>query len=502
MIFWEPGIIERVTEGKWLQGGVEDLPVEGGVCIDTRILKAGQVFVAIKGEHTDGHDYLVKAVSLGAGMLLVSEKECLKDEVVAEGVGNIAVLWVEDVTNAIQELARCYRELLFENQVKVIAVTGSCGKTSTRHLIYTALSSSLDGTESYKSYNNHWGVPITLLGAGVDDDFVVIEVGSNAAGEIDHLGELIKPDAAVVTSIGTAHLGNFGSVGQIAQEKLSLFNHVLDGGVVVLPEDGLLPDEEMEVTIELMEGTEMVRYGHDEGSTICLLEVKPTVEGFDVKLNIGVEFNLPTVGYHNTVNVLAAFCISRWMGLDDQVVAEALSHGDGVPMRQEVVRYGDEAFPVVVINDTYNSSFESVEAALMTLTTYAGKTASRRRIAVLGDMLEMGEFGAEMHQAVGEMILGWDKVGGSGGDDGSEMQPSFDHVVLIGELSKHTAAVLAGSWDRKMYTVIEEWDDRVPDQVAGLLKLGDLVLLKGSRGMAMERVLEGIERKFGKEIGG
>ena len=498
MIFWEPGIIERATGGKWLQGGIEDLTVEGGICIDTRILKKGQVFVALHGEGADGHDYLVTAVKQGAGMLLVSDKECLKNEGVQDGVGEVPVLWVEDVTIAIQELARCYREHLFEHQVKVIAVTGSCGKTSTRHLIYTALSSSLDGTESYKSYNNHWGVPITLLGAAISDDFVVVEVGSNALGEIDHLGELIKPDAAVVTSIGTAHLGQFGSVGKIAEEKLSLFNHVLDGGVVVLPEDDLLPNEEMEVTIELMEGTEMVRYGHDEESDVYLLDVKPCVEGFELKLNIGVEFNLPTAGYHNTVNVLAAFCVSRWMGLDDQVVAGALSQGDEVPMRQEIMRYGDEAFPVVVINDAYNSSFESVEAGLMTLTTYAGKTASRRRIVVLGDMLEMGEFGAEMHEAVGEMILGWDKGNGGSSDGECDIQQSFDHVVLIGELSKHTAAVLAGSWDRKMYTVFEEWDDSVPEKVADLLKLGDLVLLKGSRGMALERVLVGIERKFGK----
>ena len=500
MDFWEPGIIERAAGGKWLRGGVEDLQVAGGVCIDTRILKKGQVFVAIKGESNDGHDYLVKAVELGAGMLMVSEKDCLEAKGVSDGIGDVPVMWVEDVTIGLQELARCYREYLFEHQVKVIAVTGSCGKTSTRHLIYTALSSCLDGTESYKSYNNHWGVPITLLGAGIEDDFVVVEVGSNGAGEIDHLGELIKPDAAVVTSIGTAHLGMFGSVGKIAEEKLSLFNHVLDGGVVVLPEDGLLPDEEMEVEIELMEGTEMVRYGHDEESDIYLKDVKPTENGFDLKLNIGVAFNLPTVGYHNTVNVLAAFCISRWMGLGDGVVAEGLSRGSDLPMRQEILRYGDEAFPVVVINDAYNSSFESVEAGLMTLTTYAGKTASRRRVVVLGDMLELGEFGPSMHEAVGEMILGWDKGSGDGedsGGEGCELQQSFDHVVLIGELSKHTAAVLAGSWDRSRYTVFEEWDDGVPDEVAGLLKLGDLVLLKGSRGMALERVLGGIERKFG-----
>ncbi len=493
MGIWHPKRLAELTNGKWLGKTPTRLRITRGVCIDTRILTPGQAFLALVGEHADGHDYLIQAVTAGAKLLIVSDKKCIEDEHIQKKIADVPVLWVADVTLAIQELAQSYRQILYEHRVKVIAVTGSNGKTSTRHLIHTALSSTLDGTQSYKSYNNHWGVPITLLAADINDDFVIVEVGSNAPGEIDALAQIIKPDAAVITNIGTAHLGNFGSIVNIAKEKLAIFNHVLEDGAVVLPEDDLLPDQDMQVTVELMQGTQMMRYGYHQDSDVYILDATPRQEGFDLKINLGVEFFLNMPGYHNTVNVLAAFCIAQWMGLDSKVVAQALAACQGVPMRHEIMPYGDEAFPLVVINDAYNSNYQSVEAALMTLATYAGQKPARRRIAILGDMLEMGEFAPELHKAVGQMIVAWDNQ-----EPTNNMQPTFDHVILIGQLSQYTAAILAGVWNRNAYTVFKTWQEDLPDRVAELLKLGDLVLIKGSRAMALERLLQGIEKKFGK----
>ena len=242
MEFWTPHNLKNVTSGQWLEPPAEGGHILGGISTDTRNINPGQVFLAIAGDNFDGHDYLGAAIEAGASMLIVMDKEKAK-KAPLPGAGAVSCLVVTDSITALQALARAYRDVLKQTNTMVIGVTGSNGKTTTRHLIHTALSTTLKGTQSPKSFNNHLGVPLTILAASTDDDFVVSEIGSNFPGEIAFLAEIVRPDIGVITSVGTAHIGHFGTKEAIANEKASLLLHVQPDGLVVIPDEGAAFDD-------------------------------------------------------------------------------------------------------------------------------------------------------------------------------------------------------------------------------------------------------------------
>lgn len=454
MDFWTPQHFQQMTQGRWLVEPTDRSVKLAGISIDSRTLKRGQVFVAIKGERFDGHDYLGLAVAGGAAMTIVEHEPATEKTPPDPSSSSPPCLLVDDTIKALQDLARHYRNVLRYGGVKVIAVTGSNGKTTTRHIVHTLLSAKLKGSQSPKSFNNHLGVPLTMLGASHDDNFVVAEVGTNHPGEIATLADILRPDVAVITNIGTAHIGNFGSRGAIAREKKSLFEFVEPGGLAVVPE-GLEAQVPQYVSFQ------------------CARADEPLAA------------LLPLPGRHNLQNAALAVQVARWFGLDDNSIAGALATVQPLPGRLEPIHLGQG---VHVLNDTYNANPDSVAAALDQLSA----TTHPRRVAILGDMLELGDDAPQQHRQIADQLDGLrcdENVNGHG----------QYLAIFIGPLAKLAAQALAERWPGEQVHAYDAWSDDLPGKIAALLQPGDLVLIKASRAMALERLIPAIENKFAVE---
>jgi UDP-N-acetylmuramoyl-tripeptide--D-alanyl-D-alanine ligase len=381
-------------------------------------------------------------------------------------------LRVKDTLAALQSLAKAYRRALAADGTKVVAITGSSGKTSTRTLVHAALSAKLRGTQSPKSFNNHVGVPLTILAARPGDDFVVAEVGTNHLGEIAPLADLLEPDAAVITNIGSAHLGHFGTRDAIAREKSDLLRRIRPGGLAVLPaECDLLPL----LLAAVPYGVGVSSFGSGEQADVRLTR-RPAPKPDGLRFTVGdrLEIELKLLGEHNALNALAAVAVGRWLGLSDQEVARGLAEAALPEMRLQVLSFGPADEPVVVLNDAYNANPESMWAAVRTLLSYPLPPRGRR-MAILGDMFELGDQSPRLHRDLLERVAAEEAV---------------DQLLAIGP-----AMSVAGQ-DIVRVVVCGEWRDGLADELAAGLRGGDVVLLKGSRGMKMERLLAALARRF------
>lgn len=452
--FWTPANITRVTGGRWLSAEPRsDLPLRG-VNTDTRTIGEGQVFVALRGERFDAHDYIDAAIERGAGLVVV-ERE------VAVNSARAAVLVVEDTVAALQAMAKAWRVVLGEAGCRVIAITGSNGKTTTRHLIHAALSTGLNGSQSPKSFNNHIGVPLTLLAAKAEQDFVAVEIGSNHPGEVAALANIVQPDAAVVVSVGREHMEFFGTLEGVAKEEGAVLSFVRGGGVAVVNDEAW---RLIEPTVTLSAGVRVVRYGEGDDADVRLSDEQPLA--------------LPLLGRHNQINALAALAVARWAGVDEAAARAGLAKVQPVEGRLQVLRYGDDDAPITVLHDAYNANPDSMLMALQTLAEQPVGDGGRR-IAVLGDMFELGDAGPEEHRAIGRRLV--------------ELRDVIEQVMLIGQFSLFAAEAMRGDFPEERMRVYAAWEDGLPTTFAAMLQPGDVVLLKASRGMRLERLLMGLE---------
>lgn len=485
MAFWTPTHLQTVTNGRWLKAPASADAVLTGVSTDTRTISTGQVFIALTGERFDGHDYLTAASHAGAAVLIVSQEDKAAVDTAAAGV-----LLVPDTLIALQTLARNYRDALGQAGVRVIAVGGSNGKTTTRHLIHSALMAGFQGTQSPKSFNNHIGVPLTLLAASEKDDFVVVEVGTNHPGEIQALAKIVRPDVAVITSIGREHLAFFKDLAGVAEEEAQLLPYVKSGGLVLLPGD---PSQRqwLEPYLHLIPtDVKTAWFGSFSVHGYKAHDIVYSPQGSRFQDDTGLKISLPLLGRHNVDNALAAIAVARWMGVPDEALAAALGNARGVAMRLEQLTIGSGEQKLTLINDAYNANPDSMRAALETLASLPPGPGGRR-IAILGDMLELGDLSPQTHRELGQFITEL---------DASRQQETgrsaIDHVVLIGKLAMFAAGEIGRAWPDSRFTALPVWDDQVPAKVAQLVQSGDIVLIKASRGMALERVIPAIEAKM------
>ncbi|MEM7626598.1 MAG: UDP-N-acetylmuramoyl-tripeptide--D-alanyl-D-alanine ligase [Planctomycetota bacterium] len=421
--FWRFDNLERVTGGAWLIEPDDYTAQAAGLTHDTRTLTPGQVYLAVKGENHDGHRFVGNALEAGAALAIVSDEAA---------IGPGPVLHVDDTVAALQELASAYRDELAKSGCKVIAVCGSNGKTTTRHLIHHVLTRcGLTGTQSPKSFNNHLGVPLTLLAASPDHDFVACEIGTNHPGEIAALGDLAWPDAAVITSIGREHLEHFKDLDGVAKEEAAILPFVRPHGYVTLP----------------AEAAQLIAPYYDVQEGVVMLPVRHSLD---------VPEDFPWLGEHNRANAALVIALARWLELDPTTVHDALRCAPTAPGRLHRREFGQG---VAVIDDTYNANPDSMAAALAVLSELPG----RRRVAVLGEMMELGATSEPEHRALAESA-----------------ERAADDVVLIGEPFG-----------------AEAWDAATPQRVVDRLRPGDTVLLKASRGVALERIIPAIEERFG-----
>jgi len=440
-----------------------------GVSTDTRSLRPGQLFVPLRGERFDGHEYIGAAIGAGAGAALWDKAVPLP-----EGAA-IPFLLVEDTLAALQRLASGYlKESL---SARVVAVTGSNGKTTTKDLITSVLATRFAVHKTEGNYNNHIGLPLTLLSAPAGTEALVLEMGMSGFGEISLLSNIARPDVAVVTNIGESHLLHLGSRANIAKAKLEIADGLKPGGTLVYFGDEPLIAEALRDRA-LDPATKLVTFGEEAGNDWVARYVRVTAEGtrFTAAGEAEAELELPVPGRHNAVNALAAVAVGRLFGLSLEEIGAGLRQAKMTGMRIERSAAWNGA---VVLNDAYNASPTSVRAAIDLV---AGLTGYRRKWLALGDMLELGETEAELHGAVGAYV-----------------DPAkADGALFYGPLSKHGAENAAANYPGE--GAVRHFD-RKDDLTACLLaELGpdDLVLVKASRGMKMEEVVSALQ-KGGRE---
>lgn len=472
MSFWSLDNLRRVTRGTWLARPRRTSPgAIVGVGTDSRAIEPGRAFVALRGEQFDGHDFLDQAAASGARVMIVEDREAVSGTLI-EGYDGLCVLLVANTRHALAELARAYRRTLTDTTV--IAVTGSNGKTTTVRLIAAALGAVMSGHASEKSFNNGIGVPLTILGTSPNDRFLVCEVGTNAPGEIEELARIIEPDIAVITNIGRAHIGAFGSRSAIAREKAALISMLRPGGTAVAPSDCRA------LELHLATAAHVMRYGRGRGADVVLSRVEQHERGirFGV-VGCEIDFALPMLGEHNAMNALAALAVARAVGVSDESAAIGMAQAKLEPMRLERLTIAG----VDVINDAYNASPESAAAAVETFAALSRQAA--RRIVAIGDMLELGAEGAPAHVELGECVL---RCFGPGG-------PGLDMLITVGPMALFVADRVGEGLPDTRLMIHSELDAKQADLVADRLRPGDALLLKGSRKVRLELIVQALERK-------
>ena len=423
-----------------------------GAALDTRELEPGMLFVPLPGSRTDGHVFLDEAFARGAGAALCAR--AVHPRVAHLPLGPLVV--VDDVTAALQRLAVRLRERW---PGWLVAVTGSAGKTTTKELVSTVLATGGPVLRTEGNLNNHWGVPLTLLGLGPEHRTAVIEMGMNHAGEIAALAAIARPNACVITNAGSAHLEHLGSLEAIAREKASLAWALRPGEPAFVGADspGLLEAVKKSPA-------RVIRYGLSRAA-----EFRP--ERLEDLGDEGARFTVPgfppvhlrLIGLHQVANALAALAVARERGLEPAAVVAALEAHRPLAGRMEI----RHAAGATLLVDYYNANPDSMRAALATL---AGWPRASRRIAVLGDMRELGSTAARFHREVGEAVRGAE-------------------LWAVGE---HAADYAAGA-ERAGVTVRRFADkSAVAAALREQLAPGTVVLLKASRGAALEDVLAGL----------
>ena len=428
--------------------GVETLltaPVDA-IDTDTRRMKPGSLFIPIKGENFDGHDFIEKAFENGASLTL-SEKD-------VEGRPYIKV---ESTFQALKDIAEYYRSLF---DIKVIAITGSVGKTTTKEMIYSVLSQKYNVLKSEKNYNNEIGVPQTLFNLTEDHEIAVIEMGMNHAGEISRLSKTARPDMCVIINIDYTHVGYLGSREGIFKAKTEIFDYAAPGCTAYLNGDD-------DMLYSLRNSDRNIRYyGLEKYNEISAEDIKPQgFKGTDFKLTIkgtetDIHINRP--GRHLIYAALAACAIGREFGLSDAQIQKGVSDFTPAGNRMEIVDTGK----IVILNDVYNASPKAVKAAIDVLGYAEG-----RKVCILGDMGELGDYAPRMHKEVGLYAA----------------QNGADLILCGGPLSESTAE---GAKEAGAVPVWFQTRDEMIEKLDGYIKEGDTVLVKASRGMHFENVVE------------
>jgi UDP-N-acetylmuramoyl-tripeptide--D-alanyl-D-alanine ligase len=376
----------------------------------------------------------------------------------------MGMLKVPDTRRALLQLGAAFRKTL--EGTRVIAVGGSNGKTTTVRLIDSILSTALRGTHSPRSFNNHIGVPLTILAARPGDQYLICEIGTNAPGEIAQLAAVVNPDIAVITSIGREHLEKLSSLRGVAVEEASVLEFVRPGGAGIANADA---PELMEVVGAMPKRPRaMVAFGEAEQAVVRVVSVEQSFKGVRFTLNDRSVFRLPLLGRHNAVNAAAAVAVARRMGLTDDHIAAGLAHAHGAEMRLERV----EIDGVRIVNDAYNANPDSMRAALDTFADLDARDG--RKVVVLGDMLELGDHTAASHSEALERVAAMEDVG---------------LVVLVGPSMREAAPALK----REQPLLFDDLSDTAAADLAQRLRPGDLVLLKGSRRMRLERLLAALK---------
>lgn len=452
--------IAQMSGAVGLNGPWDSLRIHG-VTKDSRNVPAGSLYIPIIGERFDGHDFAADAFARGAVASLWQQDRPNPPE-------GVPLVFVEDTLVALQTLASAYRDQL---PVRVIGITGSNGKTTSKDMVASILGTTYRTHKTAGNLNNHIGLPLTLLQLDEGTEMAVVEMGMSGRGEIELLSRIAKPEAAIVTNIGEAHLLQLGSRKEIARAKLEILSGLQPGGLFVYNGDEPLIEEVMG-SLELPDRMLRFRFGltdsNDYYPVATMLDGKGTffsIGGTDMP-----NCYIPLLGRHNVINALAAIAVGQFMGVSWNEIVRGLETMEATGMRIEVVT---GVSGLTILNDAYNASPTSVFAALDLFRDMKGY---RRKVVVLGDMLELGDREREFHREIGRALREGD----------------VDYVFTFGNLAAFIAEEAAANFseDRVRAPLPK---DEIIRCISRLVDGGDIVLVKGSRGMKLEEVVHGLQ---------
>ena len=429
-----------------------------GVSIDSRAIKPGECFFAIKGQNHDGHDFVAEVLARGAACAVVDEN--------FKGAAKGTLLRVEDTIQALGDFARAYRKSL---KCKIVAITGSAGKTSTREITHHVLSRHFKCHQAKKSFNNNIGLPLTLLELDPDHQVAIVELGTNSPGEILHLTKIAQPDIAIVTNAYPAHVEFFGSVDAIIKEKTTIADGLGTKGALIINAD-------IPALVEHCRSHKLsfTTFGITANADVRASDVK--LDGFTSSFAIdGVTVKLPLAGKGNIENAIAAYAICKQFCITAKDFADNIRSLVSVSMRLEPLALGD----VLVISDCYNANPASMKNALDLLVRVSGDRPGRK-VFICGPMMELGEHSEYLHRELGEQIALAD----------------VDVVLAIGRFSQIVFDAAAANTTAAIETHYFENVNSLCDNLANFIKPDDIILVKGSRSARLELAVERLRQLY------
>ena len=439
----------KICNAKLLQGDI-NLSCDS-FCTDTRNIKENDVYVAIKGENFDGNDFYIDALDKGASICILEKSVDVEDT-----YKNKTILVVENSIKALQELAR-YKISKFNG--KVIAVTGSVGKTSTKDMIYSVVSTKYNTLRNIGNKNNHLGLPLTIL-SHTNEEVMILEMGMNNFKEISLLTNIAKPDIAVITNIGTAHIGNLGSRENILKAKLEIIEGLKkDGKLIINNDNDMLHNYYLE-----NESDYIVTVGIENDSHYNASDVKYTEVGSSFNIeNNSIFVNVPSVPF--VYNALIAYAVGKELNISNELIKKGIENFTLTKNRLEIL---ENKKGITIINDSYNASYDSVVAALDTLK----ERKEKRKIAVLGDILELGSYSEEIHRSLANKII----------------DCNLDILVLVGkEVNYLLDELTLKEYNKDIYLFSKQ--EETYELLDDILKKEDVVLLKASHSIKLTEVV-------------
>ena len=448
--------IVQMIAGSKLLG--QDVMIHG-VSIDSRTVISGNLYIPIIGPNSNGHDYLDDAIANGAVATLWKMEQ-------PNPPRNIPVIFVENTLIALQQLATSYRNQL--GQATFIGITGSNGKTSTKDILHQVLSTSFKTQKTKGNFNNHIGVPLTILSLADDVEIAVIEMGMDHLLEISFLSEIVKPDIAIITNIGNAHLATLGSLENIAKAKLEIVTGLQQDGLLIINGDDLLLVQKAKQHM-----CKQITFGKLETNQLYLTACQQA--DYSIQFTVSdsnFTFDLPLIGQHQAVNCLAVIQAARFVQLSDEDIQIGFRQVRLSAQRNEVKVIRQ----VTLINDTYKSNPESVKAAIDTLQSLPN---DKKKLFIMGDMVDMGEQDIFLHEHIGAYIA----------------DTTIDMFLGIGELTYHTITSIQKK-STSCQTYFFEQETRLIESIIVSASEPCIILFKASRAIQFDKIVKAIEERL------
>ncbi len=435
---------------------------------DTRIIKKDDTYIGIKGENFDGNKYWKEALEKGAKCVIIQDIEFTEDEI--KKYKNKSIIKVQDTLQALYKIASYKRDLY---NIPVIAITGSVGKTSTKDIISNVVAQKYKVLKTLGNNNNNIGLPFTILRLK-DEEAMVLEMGMNHLGEISLLSKIAKPDICIITNIGTSHIGNLGSRENILKAKLEILDGAKNPTIIINNDNDLLHNwyENSKNRYKIQ------TYGINNKSDINPEKMKVEINGSTFECDLDgelIKIKVPIAGEHFILNAMSAILVGKTLNLSVEQIKNGIKTFELTKKRMDIVELSNGA---KIINDAYNASFESMQASLKYLSNFK----NNRKIAILGDMFELGEFSEKLHKKVGEEVY----------------QNKIDILICSGKGAKDIVNEAKKLGMNKNNIYYFENKDEIIDFLKNNIKNNDIILFKASNGMRFFELADKIKDEFAK----